>query len=384
MDRNHFTSFVQRNKGRYFISSLIIVCLLLILIFGSILPRQTVWAADPTPTVQINQAPVISESISGRDTLPQPQKDDDIVLYLPLVHQGEAESPFLDVQNRAKVIEYFTQNYLNAAQPAMNWSGSLANCVPGTLSSSYQAAVLARINFYRRMAGIPAAVTFLDAYNAKAQAAALMMSRNGALNHTPPTSWICYTQLGYNGASSSNLAGGAYGWVAIDLYMKDPGDNNGAAGHRRWILYPQTQNMGSGDIPPQSGYMSANALVVFDTHYSDPRPTSRQPFVAWPPAGYVPYQLVHGRWSFSYDDADFSSATVSVKYQGSSVPVTLEEVHNGYGENTLVWQVNNYTSWTTWSRPSADARYMVSVRNVKINSVSTDFNYDVIIIDAGS
>lgn len=384
MHKDKITLFPRPIHGRYASPSRFLVCLLIIAFIGSMLPVQSVRAAEPTPPAQIDQAPVLSESTLVDLNQPVAQKDGDYLLYFPLVSQGDAESPFLDVQNRARVVEYFSQNYLNAPQPAINWSGSLANCIPGTLSTSYQAAVLARINFYRRMAGVPSAVTFLDAYNAKAQAAALMMSKNGALNHTPPSSWACYTQLGYNGASSSNLALGAYGWGAIDLYMKDPGDGNGAAGHRRWILYPQTQNMGSGDIPPQSGYSPANALVVFDTHYSDPRPATRQAFTAWPPAGYIPYQLVQGRWSFSFDDADFTAATVSVKFQGASVPVQLEAVHNGYGENTVVWLVNNYSSWTSWTRPTADSRYSVSIHNVKINSIATDFSYDIIIIDAGS
>ncbi len=50
--------------------------------------------------------------------------------------------------------------------------------------------------------------------------------------------------------------------------MIDNGTNNSAAGHRRWLFYPQTRSMGSGDVPGGqlngSAVASANALRVFD------------------------------------------------------------------------------------------------------------------------
>ena len=54
--------------------------------------------------------------------------------------------------------------------------------------------MLLRLNYYRAMAGVPATVTFSDTYNAMDQQAALMMSANGQLSHSPPTTWTCYTR----------------------------------------------------------------------------------------------------------------------------------------------------------------------------------------------
>jgi hypothetical protein len=56
-----------------------------------------------------------------------------------------------------------------------------------------------------------------------------------------------------------------------------------------------------------------------------------------PPPGYVPYQTAYARWSFSYPGADFSAASVSMSSAGANLPVRLEPVVSGYGENTLVW-----------------------------------------------
>ncbi len=309
----------------------------------------------------------------------------DFILYLPVLFgQADNTGPFLDLNNRQSVDDYFTANYLLAPQPAIGWTGSLNNCTPGTLSVDHQAAVLQRINFYRRMAGVPDTVILNESYNQKAQAAALIMAKNGQLDHTPPSNWLCYSALGYAGASSSNLALGAYGWVAINMYMLDPGTGNGAAGHRRWILYPQTQEMGNGDIPPQPNYYSANALVVFDDHWLDPRPDTREEFVAWPPPGYVPYQIVFPRWSFSYANADFSAAIVYMTQNGSNVPLVKEAIENGYGENTLVWIPNGLDNWASWPKPTQDTRYTVTIQNVKILNVPHNFSYDVIVFDPQS
>ncbi len=172
--------------------------------------------------------------------------------------------------------------------------------------------------------------------NRKAQAAALMMSVNNTLNHDPPVSWLCYSSDGHSGAGSSNLSLGVDGWDAITLYMKDPGTTNYFAGHRRWILYPQTQVMGTGDIPAIAGYPASNSLVVFDVAHVEQRPATRETFVAWPPPGYVPYQVVYPRWSFALANADFSNVYVTMASGGSNLSATPAKLETGYGENTLV------------------------------------------------
>jgi hypothetical protein len=198
------------------------------------------------------------------------------------------------------------------------------------------------------------------------------MAANQALNHTPPTNWKCYTQSGYDGASSSNLALGAYGPEAIDLYMNDGGV--GSLGHRRWVLYPQTQEMGTGDIPGGSWQNESNALKAWDSHVWDTRPATLDAFVAWPPPGFVPYPVVYPLWSFAVAGADFSSATVTVTSNGSAIPTTVSHPENGYGENTLAFKPCNCSSWP---RPVADTEYQVTISHVLIGGTAQNFSYSV-------
>jgi len=304
-----------------------------------------------------------------------------IKTFLPYLRQVPDEGLVVEIKDRQAVLNFYNQDYLGWTSAAPAWTGSQANCNPGATSTAFKDAVAHRINFFRAMAGVPGTITMLDASNVKAQAAALMMSANGALNHTPPNTWKCYTSTGYDGSSHSNLALGVYGWNAITLYMQDPGSGNTAGGHRRWILYPPTRQMGTGDLPGSGSYWSSNSLVVFGNPLASPAPAPRDGFVAWPPAGFVPHPLVFARWSFSIPGADFSAAAVSMSSKGSAISITLSPVANGYGDNTLVWIPLGLNDSAPWPTITADTTYTVTVSNVKISGTPHSFSYDVIVFN---
>jgi hypothetical protein len=301
-------------------------------------------------------------------------------VFLPLVTSGPSLGLSVDPQNRQASVAFFNQVYQASEGVDTAWTGSHATCDAGTTADAFRWAVQLRINYFRAMAGVSGDVQLSDEYNHKAQQAALMMSANDQLSHSPPLSWQCYSEEGREAAGSSNLYLGVYGPSAITGYVMDPGGGNYPVGHRRWILYPQTKWMGTGDIPPSGSYRSSNALWVFDPSMWEPRPKTREEFVAWPPPGYVPYQVVFPRWSFAYAQADFSSATVEMSTAGQNVPLTLQPVVNGYGENTLVWEPD----LSFGSPPSADVSYTVTVRHVGIGAALYDFSYQVTVFDPGS
>jgi hypothetical protein len=165
-----------------------------------------------------------------------------------------------------------------------------------------------------------------------------MMSVNGQLSHKPPPNWLCYTGDGAEAAGSSNLFLGIFGPAAITGYIYDQGSGNYTEGHRRWLLYPQTERMGCLDIPATGGYWSSNALWIFDENMWAPRPQPSEEYVAWSPPGYVPQQVIFPCWSFAIDDADFSGVSVETSSGRQSNPVTVQPVVKGYRENTLGWE----------------------------------------------
>lgn len=304
-------------------------------------------------------------------------------IFLPLIAVQSNQQPAIsglsvNPTSREDSNNFYSQVYLGSEGVNTSWDGSINNCNEGTTSDAFKEAVQLRINYFRAMAGVPSEVKLSKEYNHKAQEAALMMSANKSLTHNPPSNWKCYSTDGDQAAGSSNIALGVFGPEAINLYMHDPGSYNYFVGHRRWILYPNTQEMGTGDIPYTSGYPATNALWVFDSNIFSARPDTRDGFVAWPPPGYVPYKVVFPRWSFSYHRADFKSASVSVTSKGKSMGFTQKPVVNGYGENTIVWEMNDLIFDAP---PKSDTKYTVKINNVKINGVSRNFTYDVIVFD---
>ncbi len=241
-----------------------------------------------------------------------------------------------------------------------------------------------RINWFRAMAGMPAVITADAGNNSADQAAALMMSANNLLDHNPTSSWSCFTLSGSNAAHNSNIALGTNGAAAVTSYIQDQGTNNTAAGHRRWLLFPQTQIMGTGDMPPQGDLAAANAVWVFDNNFTNTRPATRTKFIAWPPAGYVPKQVVGPRWSFACTNANFTNSTVSMTSNGVPISVFKEAVNGDYGEPTIVWVpmgLDSTTSFPVWPFNGSDTVYAVTVNNVSFPSGTSNFTYSVTVFD---
>lgn len=294
----------------------------------------------------------------------------------------------VDVSSREAVRQFHRAVYGASEGIEIGWTGGVATCDPGTTRLSFQEAVIRRVNYYRAMAGVPAEVTLDTEHHAAVQSAAFIMSVNQFIGHDLPDTAQCYTVEADEAAGKSNLSLGAYGPTAIDGYMVDPGPYNGAVGHRRWLLFPQETWMATGDVPPHGGYDAANALYVLGGPLWNPRPPVRDDFVAWPPPGYVPYEVVPVRWSFSYPDADFSQTisqtNVTVTQGGTAIPVTLEEFSPNRGENTLVWYFSSLDPADTsyqWPRPDQDTVYTVRIDGVLIDGQSRSFEYQVIVFD---
>jgi hypothetical protein len=285
----------------------------------------------------------------------------------------------IDAGNREQVRLFYNSVFASSAGVASGWSGNVAACNAGTTSAEYKSAILRRINWFRALAGVPASVQFDASFSAQAQQAALMMAANQQLSHSPPSNWLCYTSAGGQAAGKSDLTIGRSGPDAIgESYMRDEGANNAEAGHRRWLLYPQTQFMGTGDV---DGSLPVNALWVQDANVFGARPAVRDDFVAWPTKGYTPYTLVYARWSFSYPGADFSTASVTMSENGVSIATRKETAVNGYGEPTLVWFPGSYVDGMSWARPAADTVYQVTISNVKVAGVTRNFTYTATVFD---
>jgi hypothetical protein len=84
--------------------------------------------------------------------------------------------------------------------------------------------------------------------------------------------------------------------------------------------------MGAGEA--QGTQWDASAIHVVDpaAAYYDTWPATRDGadgFVAWPPPGYIPFEVVYPRWSLFLRGADFSAATVAMQLDGKPVSSSI-------------------------------------------------------------
>src|SRR5687767_14162477 len=167
-----------------------------------------------------------------------------ILLLMAGLARAQPAALSVNPASREEVRQFYRSVYFASDNVPMEWTGNYATGSAGDTSAAHKEAVRLRINFYRALVGVPADVTFNPSYNGIAQHAALLMSVNNALSHTPPPTWTLYSAVAAQGALNSNLALGQAGPDAVSGYMADAGDNNAAVGHRRWLFYPQTLQMG--------------------------------------------------------------------------------------------------------------------------------------------
>ncbi|HKJ90849.1 MAG TPA: CAP domain-containing protein, partial [Oceanipulchritudo sp.] len=309
-----------------------------------------------------------------------------LLAILPVPAVSETSGP--DPSIRWHVRQFFNTVYPADPTISMDWTGTYSLGNAGTIAPAWQEETRRRVNFFRSMAGIPGEIEFDQSLSAQAQEAALMMSAAKQLSHTPGPNWPMYTENGARAAQFSNLAlgtSGPNGPDAVDGYIIDPGPFNTAVGHRRWILFPYDTPMGNGDVPHDSSgaYSAANALWVIPQSLGSPLET-RDPFVAWPPRGFVPAPLVYSRWSFSLPGADFQNASVSMEMDGQRIPLTLEPLETRrIGDPTIVWVPNGMSTNTRahWPLPQVDETILVTVSDVLLDGTLQSFTYAVSIFD---
>jgi hypothetical protein len=290
----------------------------------------------------------------------------------------------VDTSSREQVREFYNAVYTASDGTPIDSTAVTGSCYPGTNSPTFVNVTLRRINWFRAQAGMPAAVTFDSTESTKDQAAAVMMAEHGALQHVGNwTGWNCFSTDGTNASANSNLALGNDGPDAITAYIWDFGANNYEVGHRRWILYPQTRVMGTGDVPAENTYNSANATWVFDANFGGARPATRTPYIAWPPSGYVPYPVVFPQWSFALSNANLSASTVTMTSNGVAVAIAQQAYAVGFGENTLVWYPTSLdpTVQTMFSFGGTDTVYAITINNVQTSAGTKKFTYNVTLFD---
>jgi len=333
------------------------------------------YAASEPPAPVLGAAPLPSDV-----PRPAPAPTGGEVAGPTLAPTANSVAGLLDTGRRRPVTGLYDSVW-NAASPAVGFTGSIGGCTPGTTAAAFRAAVIKRVNAYRRLAGSPADITENSTLSTQAQAAALMMAANQELSHTPPATWKCYTGTGSDAAGKSDLFLGVSDVTTVDGYMYDPFSNNAEAGHRWWILRPSGRQMGVGSTNGSAWYDKANALLVNDDNWTDRSVRSADGMLTWPSPGFLPYELVPMRWSFLVPNGSYTGASVSMTINGVAQPVVVDVRGGGFGQLVFHRKSQDVNAWTQMAAPGSDQVIRVTVSGVKVGSVTKTYSYVTVVYD---
>jgi uncharacterized protein YkwD len=315
-------------------------------------------SGPPSTSDSLGEAPTNSSTV-GTATTSVATTNASVVTITPY------DPGFIDTSNKEQAFAAW-KTINDRPRTKMKWTGSTSSCDPGTTTQGFKEDVLARVRWFRAMAGVDTNISLNLESSRLAQEAALVMKANNELSHEPPSSWDCFTDDAYEGASHSNLFLGVFGVASIDGYIEDPGADNLPVGHRRWILDPTLAEIGTGDTN------NSNALFVINENTRDNYTTREADgFVMWPPRGYVPRATIFPRWSISHPKADFSQAKVKIEFQGRT-----KTFNDPYSDSDRMGNLN--TLVFEWIRPSkGTGGVIVTVSGIELDGTMRTVTYEV-------
>ena len=227
----------------------------------------------------------------------------------------------------------------------------------GKVSSSSLQDALNLVNQIRYIAGLSHEVTLDEGYTELAQAASLVTAANGGqLSHYPerPAGMDDEMyQLGYKGASSSNLCGGRSNIPDTVVRYLDDGDSSNIdrVGHRRWVLNPTMGKIGFGLAAADFDQVEYSAMYAFDQSGERSDGT-----VSMWPAQNMPLEYFGSTypWSFSTgDNEDIEKVKVTLTNTKTGVSSYFSDTssdgyfnvnNDGYGlSGCIIFRPDNVT-----------------------------------------
>ena len=268
----------------------------------------------------------------------------------------------------------------------------VASCTSGIPSDSEKKKVLDRINYLRSIHKL-SPVVYDEKDDEIAAECALVIAANEQLSHTPDSSWECWSQVAYDGCSSSN--------IHIEMASYDISSTNSAdivdgfmteeyqaepknLGHRRWLIDPWLTHVAFGRADYYDGryFVIGSAIkLINDDDGSDNISDSDIKFVAYPFENY-PQELYNDNVMMSFTvikdkigryyngtGIDFASATIAI-IDPDNKAMKVKNIAfdtQGYGvPNNLRWYAEGI---------KPNVKYNVTVSNIMINNNPEFYQY---------
>lgn len=254
-------------------------------------------------------------------------------------------------------------------------------------------------NFVRYLSYLPDNIKLNEAYNREAQAASLVNAANQSMSHTPvkPVGMTeALFNLGYTGASSSNIAFG-YNNISSSIqlgYMSDDSTSNRIhVGHRRWVLSPRLEEVGFGYAVDKTG-VGHTAMKVISSNMWNQLPANYSQ-IMWPAETAFPIDFFSATdpWSVSlnsdiYDVRKSNDIRVQLTRKNDAKKWTFSKAHQTDGYFNVSTENYGHTPYTIIFQPNHITAYQqgdhfsVEIQNVyKNNGQKTTIQYETAFFD---
>ncbi len=287
--------------------------------------------------------------------------------------------------SKTETLELYYKLYLYSNIDSVQWKGDSEQCICGDLIGDIYEKAEKRINFFRLMNGLEE-VRIKPHLNSKAQKAICLLKANNLLTHYPDTNMHCFSEDALRACTKSCLGHSDYKnfpeTAFITEFIHEYGDKNYFAGHRRWLLYSRLREFGFGATDNTMALHTADGVTREKINPVE--------FIAYPWNGYVPYNLIYPKWSFSLADnkkVDFSKAVVSMQTEeGKEIQVEILPEFKNFLDPTLVWvakglfseQEIKYSLNNIYKRNYLNRKIWVEVKGVLVDGELKDYKYSVI------
>lgn len=272
----------------------------------------------------------------------------------------------------------------------------LENCKTGQLTEATKQAALKQLNDIRALHGL-SAVSYDYSHDKQMMEAALIMARNEDLSHDPTSNWKCFSDDGAAGARNNLGGGGDYGRIKIrqveSIYKMTQDDviryihdaNNrkkNNVGHRLSLLNPFLKTTAYGMVWGWNGknYSRANSLKQAKSRDEFYNAVTKYDFVAYPMYAYPKkYFDAQAMLSFSavVDKGDFWK-NLKVDFSESTVTVTSSQGKTKHAIKDVSYDNKgwmNNIQFRLVEGVKENHTYQVTVKNVKSESGTRDYNY---------
>lgn len=269
----------------------------------------------------------------------------------------------------------------------------VGSCTSGIPSDSEKKKVLDRINYLRSIHKLDP-VVYDDKDDEVTAECALVIAANEQLSHTPDSSWKCWSQVAYDGCSSSNIHIGMASYdmsstdsatIVDDFMTEEYQGEPKTLGHRRWLIDPWLTHIafGRADYYDGNGYfvLGSAIKVINDDDGTGAIAGSDIKFVAYPFENYpadlyndnimMSFTVIKDRFS-KYSNGtgiNFASATIAIiDPDNKTMKVkNIDYDTQGYGvPNNLRWYVEGI---------KPNVKYNVTVSNIMINDNPEFYQY---------